>query len=185
MGSGGNDVAATYCVLITLGRAREAGHGVWLTLSGCPISSHWTRALPDQCRRPRTPAILRLQVAAITRGAPEEPPHVEGKHLTYACLVPQGVLREEIDMDVDLSQLGDVVARLKRVQGQIGGVVRMIEQGEDCAAVVTQLAAASKALDRAGFKIISTGMQQCLTQDDTGERRVDVAQLEKLFMSLA
>jgi DNA-binding FrmR family transcriptional regulator len=88
-------------------------------------------------------------------------------------------------MDVDLSQLGDVVARLKRVQGQIGGVVRMIEQGEDCAAVVTQLAAASKALDRAGFKIISTGMQQCLTQDDTGERKVDVAQLEKLFMSLA
>ncbi|HEY0134204.1 MAG TPA: metal-sensitive transcriptional regulator [Nannocystis sp.] len=88
-------------------------------------------------------------------------------------------------MNVDLSQLGDVVARLNRVQGQIGGVVRMIEQGEDCAAVVTQLAAASKALDRAGFKIISTGMQQCLTQDDTGERKVDVAQLEKLFMSLA
>ena len=88
-------------------------------------------------------------------------------------------------MDVDLSQLGDVVARLKRVQGQIGGVVRMIEQGEDCAAVVTQLAAASKALDRAGFKIISTGMQQCLTSDDTGERTVDVAQLEKLFLSLA
>jgi CsoR family transcriptional regulator, copper-sensing transcriptional repressor len=88
-------------------------------------------------------------------------------------------------MDVDFSELGDVVARLKRVQGQIGGVVRMIEQGEDCAAVVTQLAAASKALDRAGFKIISTGMQQCLTQDDKGERKVDVAQLEKLFLSLA
>ncbi len=88
-------------------------------------------------------------------------------------------------MDVDFSELGDVVARLKRVQGQIGGVVRMIEQGEDCAAVVTQLAAASKALDRAGFKIISTGMQQCLTQDGTGERNVDVAQLEKLFLSLA
>jgi DNA-binding FrmR family transcriptional regulator len=88
-------------------------------------------------------------------------------------------------MDVDFSELGDVVARLRRVQGQIGGVVRMIEQGEDCAAVVTQLAAASKALDRAGFKIISTGMQQCLTQDDTGERKVDVAQLEKLFLSLA
>ena len=88
-------------------------------------------------------------------------------------------------MNVDFSELGDVVARLKRVQGQIGGVVRMIEQGEDCAAVVTQLAAASKALDRAGFKIISTGMQQCLTQNDTGERKVDVAQLEKLFLSLA
>ena len=88
-------------------------------------------------------------------------------------------------MDVDYSELGDVLARLKRVQGQIGGVIRMIEAGEDCSAVVTQLAAASKALDRAGFKIISTGMQQCLTKDATGERKVDVAQLEKLFLSLA
>lgn len=88
-------------------------------------------------------------------------------------------------MDVDPSELGDVVARLKRVQGQLGGVVRMIEAGEDCAAVVTQLAAASKALDRAGFKIIATGMRQCIAQDDRGEAGVDVAQLEKLFLSLA
>ena len=88
-------------------------------------------------------------------------------------------------MDVDHSELGDVVARLKRVQGQIGGVVRMIEAGEDCSAVVTQLAAASKALDRAGFKIISTGMQQCIARDGAGNAKVDVAQLEKLFLSLA
>ena len=88
-------------------------------------------------------------------------------------------------MDVDLSELGDVVARLKRVQGQIGGVVRMIEQGEDCAAVVTQLAAASKALDRAGFKIISTGMRQCMVTDDAGTRRIDEDELERLFLTLA
>ncbi len=88
-------------------------------------------------------------------------------------------------MDVDYSQLGDVVARLKRVQGQIGGIIRMIEAEEDCAAVVTQLAAASKALDRAGFKIISTGMQQCLARERADEAKVDVAKLEKLFLSLA
>ena len=88
-------------------------------------------------------------------------------------------------MDVDYSELADVVARLKRAQGQIGGVVRMIEAGEDCAAVVTQLAAASKALDRAGFKIIATGMRQCLTRDGETAGTVDVAELEKLFLSLA
>jgi DNA-binding FrmR family transcriptional regulator len=88
-------------------------------------------------------------------------------------------------MDVDYSELGDVVARLKRVQGQIGGVLRMIEAGEDCAAVVTQLAAASKALDRAGFKIIATGMRQCIAKDGAGEAQLDIAQLEKLFLSLA
>ncbi|MDP9431323.1 MAG: metal-sensitive transcriptional regulator [Actinomycetota bacterium] len=88
-------------------------------------------------------------------------------------------------MDVDYSELGDVVARLKRVQGQIGGVIRMMEAAEDCAAVVTQLAAASKALDRAGFKIISASMQQCIAREGVGAAKVDVHQLEKLFLSLA
>jgi DNA-binding FrmR family transcriptional regulator len=88
-------------------------------------------------------------------------------------------------MDMDYSQLGDVLARLKRVQGQLGGVINMIEEGQDCAAVVTQLAAASKALDKAGFKIIATGLRQCMAESDAGERQVDVAQLEKLFLSLA
>jgi DNA-binding FrmR family transcriptional regulator len=88
-------------------------------------------------------------------------------------------------MDMDYSQLGDVLARLKRVQGQLGGVIKMIEEGQDCTAVVTQLAAASKALDKAGFKIIATGLRQCMAENDAGGRQVDVAQLEKLFLSLA
>lgn len=88
-------------------------------------------------------------------------------------------------MDVDTSQLGDVLARLKRVQGQVGGIIHMIENGRDCSEVVTQLAAASRALDRAGFKIIATGMRQCLVTDDAGTRRLDEAELERLFLSLA
>jgi len=88
-------------------------------------------------------------------------------------------------MDVDIGQLGDVLARLKRVQGQVGGIIRMIEEGRDCSEVVTQLAAASRALDRAGFKIIATGMRQCLVSDDAGTRRLDEAELERLFLSLA
>jgi DNA-binding FrmR family transcriptional regulator len=88
-------------------------------------------------------------------------------------------------MDVDMTQLGDVLARLKREQGQLGGIIKMIEDGRDCAAVVTQLAAASKALDKAGFKVIASGMQQCMAAEDSGSRSVDVAELERLFLSLA
>ncbi len=87
--------------------------------------------------------------------------------------------------ELDTAQLTDVLARLKRVQGQVGGVIRMIEEGRNCSDVVTQLAAASRALDRAGFKIIATGMRQCLAEGDAGTRRVDEAQLERLFLSLA
>ena len=88
-------------------------------------------------------------------------------------------------MDVDSTQLKEVLGRLKRVQGQVGGIIRMIEEGRDCSEVVTQLAAASRALDRAGFKIIATGMRQCLSSEDADSERLDEAELERLFLSLA
>ncbi|WP_366146637.1 metal-sensitive transcriptional regulator [uncultured Pseudokineococcus sp.] len=89
-------------------------------------------------------------------------------------------------MDVDTSELTDVLARLKRTQGQIGGIIKMIEEGRDCADVVTQLAAVSRALDRAGFKVIATGMRQCMVAERDGtERPLTDAELEKLFLSLA
>ena len=88
-------------------------------------------------------------------------------------------------MDVDSAQLADVLGRLKRVQGQVGGIIKMIEEGRDCSEVVTQLAAAARALDRAGFKIIATGMRRCMVSDDAGTRRINQDELERLFLTLA
>ena len=87
-------------------------------------------------------------------------------------------------METDSEMMASVIRRLKRAQGQIGGVIKMIEEGRDCADVVTQLAAASRALDRAGFKIIATGLEQCAS-DGNGTADADRAQLERLFLSLA
>jgi DNA-binding FrmR family transcriptional regulator len=89
-------------------------------------------------------------------------------------------------MKVDDNAVGDVVKRLRRAEGQIRGVIAMLEEGRDCADVVTQLAAVSRALDRAGFKIIASGLQQCLTpRSKGGDPSVDLEQMEKLFLSLA
>lgn len=88
-------------------------------------------------------------------------------------------------MKIETDQLSEVLARLRRVQGQVGGVIKMIEQGEDCSKVVAQLAAASKALDRAGFQLIATGLRQCIADSLAGERQVDQAALERMFLSLA
>ena len=87
-------------------------------------------------------------------------------------------------METDSETMASVVKRLKRAQGQIGGVIKMIEEGRDCADVVTQLAAASRALNRAGFKIIATGLEQCAS-DGNGTADAGRAQLERLFLSLA
>jgi DNA-binding FrmR family transcriptional regulator len=78
-----------------------------------------------------------------------------------------------------------VLNRLRRAQGQLAGVITMIEAGRDCKDVVTQLAAVSKALDRAGFKIIASGMRDCLAAADGERTPLTEAELEKLFLSLA
>ncbi|MBD7919359.1 metal-sensitive transcriptional regulator [Cellulomonas sp. Sa3CUA2] len=90
-------------------------------------------------------------------------------------------------MDLDPAEMTKVSNRLKRAQGQLAGVIRMIDEGTGCEDVVTQLSAVSKAIDRAGFAIIASGMRQCLTQPDGADEEptLDVAKLEKLFLSLA
>jgi DNA-binding FrmR family transcriptional regulator len=88
--------------------------------------------------------------------------------------------------DINPEDMQKVIARLRRAQGQIDGVVRMIESGRDCKDIVTQVAAASKALDRAGFAIVSGAMGQCLNENLPADERADnLAALEKLFLSLA
>lgn len=88
-------------------------------------------------------------------------------------------------MRVDQDATVDVIKRLRRAEGQIRGVISMLEAGRDCADVVTQLAAVSRALDRAGFKVIASGLQQCLTTEDGEAQSVDLERMEKLFLSLA
>ena len=87
-------------------------------------------------------------------------------------------------MQLDPTALTPAVNRIKRARGQLDGVLRMLEEGRDCEDVVTQLAAASRALDRAGFAIVATGLQQCITEGD-GLDGVDAKKMEKLFLSLA
>ncbi len=77
-----------------------------------------------------------------------------------------------------------IVKRLRRAQGQIGGILKMLEEGRDCEAVITQVAAVSKAVDRAGIAIISGGLKQCLLDSD-GADSLDSAKMEHLFLSLA
>ncbi|MFE9017599.1 metal-sensitive transcriptional regulator [Streptomyces sp. NPDC007808] len=95
-----------------------------------------------------------------------------------------------MELELEGAELKAVLNRLRRAQGQISGVIRMIEEGRDCEDVVTQLAAASRALDRAGFAIIATGLQRCVTDIESGRRNGEDtdamrARLEKLFLSLA
>jgi len=78
--------------------------------------------------------------------------------------------------------------RLKRAEGQLNALVASIGPHANCRDVVTQLAAVSKALDRAGFAIIANAMVSCAVDDADGEGAHDGMtpdEIEKLFLSLA
>lgn len=86
----------------------------------------------------------------------------------------------------DEESLRQVLNRLKRAQGQLAAVVGMIEDGRECREVVTQLAAVSKAIDRAGFKIMACTMRECINgEQQPGQEHLTEKELEKLFLSLA
>lgn len=76
-----------------------------------------------------------------------------------------------------------IVNRLKRASGQLNAVIAKVEEGGNCRDVITQLAAVNSALERAGFTIISSAMQECMATGD-GPHGESVDDLEKLFLML-
>ena len=92
----------------------------------------------------------------------------------------------ELNMQMDEESAHLVATRLRRARGQLDGVLAMIESGRDCEDIVTQLSAASKAVDRAAFVIVSCGLTQCIQAEAAGDAPpMDRSRLEKLFLSLA
>ena len=87
-------------------------------------------------------------------------------------------------MEIERDQMRAIINRTKRAHGHLGKVISMMEDGADCEAMLTQLAAVLKALERTGFQVVATGLQQCLSSGD-GIESVDVKKMEKLFLGLA
>lgn len=80
----------------------------------------------------------------------------------------------------------DVRKRLHRVAGQLAGIERMLDDGRECRDVVTQISAATKALEQAGFKLVAAGLTYCLTDPDRAEAEgYALDEVQKMFMKLA
>lgn len=87
-------------------------------------------------------------------------------------------------MKLEADELTAVINRAKRAHGHLGKVISMMEAGEDCEDVLTQLAAVNKAISRTGYAIVATGLHQCLAAGE-GPDSVDIKKMEKLFLGLA
>ena len=87
------------------------------------------------------------------------------------------VLQDEV-------QIQAITKRLKRAHGQMGAVVRMLEEGRSCEDVVTQMAAVGKAINTAAFTLISASLKECIADPEIDSDLV-TEKLQKLFLSLA
>ena len=84
----------------------------------------------------------------------------------------------------DAEQVGAIVKRIKRAQGQLGAVARMLEEGRSCDEIIIQMSAVSKAVNTAAFALISSSLKQCIVEDKSNSDAV-TAQLQKQFLTLA
>ncbi len=79
-----------------------------------------------------------------------------------------------------------VLNRLRRAQGQLAAVIKAVEEGRPCPEVATQLAATSRALDRAGVALVSSAMQECLAgTDGSPDGAMTPGDFERLLMMFA
>ena len=84
----------------------------------------------------------------------------------------------------DHERLAAISKRLRRAHGQLGAVVRMLDDGSSCEEIVTQMAAVSKAVNTAAFSLISASLQECLVDPALDSGRM-TEKFQKLFLSLA
>lgn len=89
-------------------------------------------------------------------------------------------------MDLPEQTIDDLVKRLRRVEGQVRGIQQMLADGRECRDVVTQISAANKALEQAGFLLVASGLAYCLAEPDAAAKDgYDVDVVQKLFMKIA
>jgi DNA-binding FrmR family transcriptional regulator len=77
----------------------------------------------------------------------------------------------------------DALNRLRRAEGQLRGVQRLLEEGAECKDVVTQISAVQAALHRAGLRLMASGMRHCITNPAASDG-MTIDDMEDLFLTL-
>ena len=89
-------------------------------------------------------------------------------------------------MELPESTIDDLVKRLRRIEGQVRGIQQMLLDGRECRDVVTQISAASKALDQTGFKLVASGLAYCLDDPERAAAEgYGVDEVQRMFLKLA
>lgn len=69
----------------------------------------------------------------------------------------------------NVDKKGDVLKRLRRIEGQVKGIQRMIEEDKSCTEILTQIAAVRAAVNKAGALVMEHHSMQCIEKTVTSE----------------
>ena len=104
----------------------------------------------------------------------------------YDEVMPEEHTRRVGSMELPGATVDEIIKRLRRIEGQVRGLQQMIEDGRDCREVVTQIAAANKALEQVGFVLVSAGLTWCVENPEASAGAgYDVGDVQKMFLKLA
>ncbi len=80
----------------------------------------------------------------------------------------------------------DLRKRLRRAEGQVHAVETMLAEGRECRDIVTQLSAATKALEQVGFRLIASGLTYCVQHpQEAADSGYPLDEVQRLFTKLA
>ncbi len=89
-------------------------------------------------------------------------------------------------MEIPETTVTDLLKRLRRIEGQVRGIQNMLVEARECRDVVTQIAAANKALEQVGFKLMAAGLTHCLQDPERAAAEgYPLDEVERLFLKLA
>lgn len=89
-------------------------------------------------------------------------------------------------MELPEDTIADLTRRLRRIEGQVRGITQMLADDRDCRDIVTQISAATKALEQTGFILVAAGLTWCVSNPDQSKAEgYDIADVQKMFLKLA
>lgn len=89
-------------------------------------------------------------------------------------------------MDLPDETIADLQRRLRRAEGQVRGVQQMLAEKRDCRDVVTQLSAATKALEQAAFVLVAAGLTWCVSDPERAAAEgYSMEDVKKMFLKIA
>ena len=89
-------------------------------------------------------------------------------------------------MELADETVDDLTRRLRRVEGQVRGIQAMLAEGRDCREIVTQLSAATRAMEKTGFQLVASGLTWCLEHpEESAANGYELEDVQKMFLSLS